>query len=271
MDFRQYAARPDDRLDLLTGALLIARDAYPGLDFRMQSDKLDELAAPLRRRHIDELPAALQARAIGDHLFIRNGFRGNTENYYDTRNSFLNDVIERKAGIPISLAVLFVEVARRAGVRAHGVGFPGHFLARVDDAEGGVIVDPFAGGATLTRRDLVELLKRVAGKMKFQEAMLDATPVRHIVARMLMNLRGIYAAQGDYPRLLLVLGPVDRSDAGRDRRAARSRIPVRQAGRSACGHRASAALLGRATERRGCCGGAKVHGPARTGLRASSN
>jgi regulator of sirC expression with transglutaminase-like and TPR domain len=205
VDFRQYAARPDDRLDLLTGALLIARDAYPGLDFQAQSDKLDELAAPLRKRHIDELPAALQARAIGDHLFIRSGFRGNAENYYDTRNSFLNDVIERKAGIPISLTVLFVEVARRAGVLARGVGFPGHFLARVDDAEGSVIVDPFAGGATLTRRDLVELLKRVAGKMKFQEAMLEATPVRHIVARMLMNLRGIYAAQGDYPRLLLVL------------------------------------------------------------------
>ncbi len=205
MDFRQYAARPDGRLDLLTGALLIARDAYPGLDFQAQSDKLDELADPLRKRHIDELPAALQARAIGDHLFIRNGFRGNAENYYDTRNSFLNDVIERKSGIPISLTVLFVEVARRAGVEARGVGFPGHFLARVDDAEGSVIVDPFAGGATLTRRDLVELLKRVAGKMKFQEAMLEATPVRHIVARILMNLRGIYAAQGDYPRLLLVL------------------------------------------------------------------
>lgn len=205
MDFRQYAARPDGRLDLLTGALLIARDAYPGLDFQAQSDKLDELADPLRKRHVHELPAALQARAIGDHLFIRNGFRGNAENYYDTRNSFLNDVIERKSGIPISLTVLFVEVARRAGVEARGVGFPGHFLARVDDSEGSVIVDPFAGGATLTRRDLVDLLKRVAGKMKFQEAMLEPTPVRHIVARILMNLRGIYAAQGDYPRLLLVL------------------------------------------------------------------
>ena len=205
MDFRQYAARPDDRLDLLTGALLIARDAYPGLDFDAQAERLDQLAEPLRKRQIAELPAALQARAIGDHLFIRNGFRGNVDNYYDARNSFLNEVIERKSRIPISLTVLFVEVARRAGVRASGVGFPGHFLARVDDLQGSVIVDPFAGGATLTRRDLVELLKRVAGKMKFQEAMLEPTPVRHIVARMLMNLRGIYAAQGDYPRLLLVL------------------------------------------------------------------
>lgn len=205
MDFRQYAARPDDRLDLLTGALLIARDAYPALDFQALEGKLDELAAPLRRRHIAELPAALQARAVGDHLFIRHGFRGNTDSYYEVRNSFLNDVLERKTGIPITLTVLFVEVAQRAGVHARGVGFPGHFLARVDDPEGSVIVDPFAGGATLTRRDQVDLLKRVAGKMKFQEGMLEATPVRHIVARMLMNLRGIYAAQGDYPRLLLVL------------------------------------------------------------------
>jgi regulator of sirC expression with transglutaminase-like and TPR domain len=205
VDFRHYASRPDDQLDLLTGALLIARDAHPGLDFKAQSDKLDQLAAPLCRRHIDQLPAALQARAIGDHLFIRHGFRGDTDNYYDARNSFLNDVIERKCGIPITLAVLFVEVARRAGVRAHGVGFPGHFLARVDDSEGSVIVDPFTGGATLSRRDLCELLKRVAGKMKFQEGMLAPIPARHIVARMLMNLRGIYAAQADYPRLLLVL------------------------------------------------------------------
>ena len=205
MDFRQYAAQPDDRLELLTGALLIARDAYPGLDFDAVEEKLDELADPLRRRHVDELPAALQARAIADHLFILNGFRGNSENYYDTRNSFLNEVIARRVGIPISLSVLFIEVARRAGVRARGVGFPGHFLARVDDGEGSVVVDPFAGGALLTRRDLGELLKRVGGKMKFQEAMLDPTPNRHIVARMLMNLRGVYAAQADYPRLLLVL------------------------------------------------------------------
>jgi regulator of sirC expression with transglutaminase-like and TPR domain len=205
VDFRQYAAQPDDRLELLTGALLIARDAYPSLDFDAQEQKLDDLAAPLRRRNVDELPAALQARAIGDHLFIRNGFRGNSSDYYDARNSFLNDVIERKTGIPITLAVLFVEVARRAGVRARGVGFPGHFLARVDDDQGSVIVDPFAGGATLSRRDLNELLKRVAGKMKFHEDMLAPTPNRHIVARMLMNLRGVYAARGDYPRLLLTL------------------------------------------------------------------
>lgn len=205
MDFRQYAAQPDDRLELLTGALLIARDAHPGLDFDALEGKLEALAAPLRRRHVNELPAALQARAVGDHLFIRSGFRGNADNYYDARNSFLNEVLERKVGIPISLTVLFVEVARRAGVNARGVGFPGHFLARVDDAESSVMVDPFAGGATLARRDLHDLLKRVGGKLKFHESMLDATPVRHIIARMLMNLRGIYAGQGDYPRLLLTL------------------------------------------------------------------
>jgi regulator of sirC expression with transglutaminase-like and TPR domain len=205
VDFRQYAAQSDDRLELLAGALLIARDAYPGLDFDAQEARLDELALPLRQRHIDQLPAALQARAIGDHLFIRNGFRGNASNYYDTRNSFLNDVLDRKTGIPISLTVLFVEVARRAGVRARGVGFPGHFLARVDDSDGSVIVDPFAGGVTLTRRDLIQLLQRAAGNMRFQEAMLEPAPNRHIVARMLMNLRGVYAAIGDYPRLLLVL------------------------------------------------------------------
>ena len=205
MDFKNYAAQADEELELLTGALLIARDAYPGLDLSEQRTRIDTLAAPLIERGVAALPPRLQARALADHLCLHNGFRGNREDYYDPRNSFLCDVLERKLGIPISLSIIFVEVARRAGVDARGVGFPGHFLLRIDGADETVIVDAFESGAILERADLSELLSRSGGKLTFKDEMLAPTPVRHILARVLMNLRGIYAARAAYPSLLLVL------------------------------------------------------------------
>jgi regulator of sirC expression with transglutaminase-like and TPR domain len=205
VDFREYAAQSDDRLDLLTGALLIAEDAHPGLDLAEQARRVDELAAPLTGRGLDALPAVAQAQVLADHLFVRAGFHGNTEDYYDPRNSLLNEVLDRRTGIPITLSILYIEVSRRLGVQARGVGFPGHFLVRLDDEEGTVIVDPFSGGQSLSERALENLLGRGGARIKLDRAMLDPTPVRHIVARVLMNLRGIYAARGDWARLLVVL------------------------------------------------------------------
>jgi regulator of sirC expression with transglutaminase-like and TPR domain len=222
VDFKSYAAQTDDRLDLLTGALLIARDAHPALDLDEQSRRLDALAEPLVRRGVAALSPALQARALADHLCVHSGFRGNREDYYDPRNSYLSDVLERKVGIPISLSILYVEVARRAGVNARGVGFPGHFLVRIDQGGEAVFVDPYAGGSTLGDRELRELLQRTGGKLALRQEMLAATPVRHILARMLMNLRGIYAERAAYPSLLLVLDRLidllpDATDELRDR------------------------------------------------------
>ena len=149
VDFRAYAEQPDDELDLLEGALLIARDAYPGLDTALVEADLEALAEPLVAASVASMPAPIQARALAEHLFVRGGFRGNRDDYYDPKNSFLNEVIARKVGIPISLSLVYVEVARRAGVQASPVGFPGHFLARVDDHDRRVVVDPFHGGETL--------------------------------------------------------------------------------------------------------------------------
>ncbi|HEY2407645.1 MAG TPA: transglutaminase-like domain-containing protein [Polyangiaceae bacterium] len=222
MDFKSYAAQTDDQLDLLTGALLIARDAHPELDIAEQTRRLDALAEPLARRGVNELPAPLQARALADHLCVRSGFRGNREDYYDPRNSFLCDVIERKVGIPISLSIVFVEVAKRVGINARGVSFPGHFLVRVDREQEAVIIDPFSDGSLLVEADLRELLRRIGGKLVLRDEMLAATPVRHILGRMLMNLRGIYAERAAYPSLLLVLDRLidllpDATDELRDR------------------------------------------------------
>jgi len=205
MDFRAYAAQPDDELDLLEGALLIARDARPGLDPDHVSRQLDELSRPLVERGAVGLTAPLQAQLMAEHLFGREGFSGNAGDYYDPKNSFIDEVLARKIGIPVTLSVLYVEVARRAGIRACPVGFPAHFLARIDDHDRRLVVDPFHGGGVLDEVGLAELLRRSGSKLRYSSEMIAPTPVRQVVARMLMNLRGIYAARGEYARLLVVL------------------------------------------------------------------
>ncbi len=205
MDFATYAAQPDDELELLDGALLLAADARPGLDHAAVLSELDALAAPLRSRGLADLPVPAQAKALADHLFVGVGFHGNDADYYDPRNSFLDEVIARRTGIPISLSVLYVEVARRAGADASPVGFPGHFLVRLDDPERRLVVDPFHGGAALDEVALAELLRRSGSKLRYSSELIAPTPARQVVARMLMNLRGIYASRGDFARLLVVI------------------------------------------------------------------
>lgn len=213
VEFRDYARASDDGLDLLTGALLIARDAHPGLDFDQQRARLDELARPLRHRSLTSLPPTVQARLLSDYLYVVCGFHGDTADYYDPRNSFLNEVLDRKTGIPITLAVVYIEVARRVGVQALGVGFPGHFLVRLAPPAGDpsrarnepVIVDPFHNGRLLDEEALNRLLRRANVRAPLTPDMLEPARTRHVVARMLMNLRGIYTSRGDGPRLLLTL------------------------------------------------------------------
>lgn len=213
MEFREYARSSDDRLDLLTGALLIARDAHPGLDFEAQRARLEELARPLCDRGLSALPPTVQARVLSDYLYVVCGFHGAKADYYEPRNSFLNEVLERRTGIPITLAVVYIEVARRVGVDARGVGFPGHFLVRLGAPPGSpaaernepVIVDPFHAGRLLDENALQQLLRQAKVRAPLSAEMLEPAPNRHVVARMLMNLRGIYTQRGDGPRLLLTL------------------------------------------------------------------
>jgi regulator of sirC expression with transglutaminase-like and TPR domain len=213
VEFRDYARANDDGLDLLTGALLIARDAHPGLDFDEQRARLDELARPLAGRGLEGLPPTVQARLLSDHLYVVLGFHGDKADYYDPRNSFLNEVLERRTGIPITLAIVYIEVARRLGVDALGVGFPGHFLVRLGSRgldpsarmNVATIIDPFNQGRLLDERSLEALLRRSNVRAPLSSDMLEPAPTRHVVARMLMNLRGIYATRGDTARLLVVL------------------------------------------------------------------
>jgi regulator of sirC expression with transglutaminase-like and TPR domain len=204
VDFRAYAAQPDHELELLEGALLVAADARPGLNPVAIAAELDALAEPLVGQRLGKLSARQQATALAARLFGVGGFRGNTRDYHDPKNSFLDEVLARRTGIPISLSVLYVEVARRAGVCASPVGFPGHFLACIDGPDQRLVVDPFHGGGTLDAMALSALLRRSGSKLAYNAGMIGPTPVRQVVARMLTNLRGIYASRGEYARLLVI-------------------------------------------------------------------
>jgi regulator of sirC expression with transglutaminase-like and TPR domain len=205
VDFREYAAQADDRLELLTGAILVASDAYPGLNVAALNAEISGLSSAIDRARLARLPPTAQARVLSDHLYVACGFHGNDSVYYDPRNSYLNEVLSRRTGIPITLAIVYIEVARRLGVPASPVGFPGHFLVRIDDGDRRVIVDPFHGGRVLSDAALAKLLRRTGYKQPFVPEMLAPTPVRHVIARILMNLRGVYSMLGDSARVLVVL------------------------------------------------------------------
>ena len=184
-------------------ALLIARDARPDLDVDAELARIDGLAAPLGELD-PKAPARQQARDLASHLFERLGFRGNTEDYHDPRNSYLDVVVERRVGIPITLAVLLAAVGRRAGVQVEGIGFPGHFLARVG-GEQGVLVDPFFGGRVLDPPMLEQLATRMlGGPGRMTEAHVAPVSLRALVARMLLNLKHAHEMRLDHARALLV-------------------------------------------------------------------
>jgi len=207
--FEELAA--SDVPDVALGAALIARDAYANLDVNALLARFDELAAPLIGQDLGSKNAADAAGAISRHLYETVGFSGNESDYYDPRNSLLSDVLERRSGIPISLALVYCEVARRAGVRAEGVAFPGHFLVRVFGSERSeVLVDPFYRGRILDDAALSALLERVAGQASVKDPrvtaeMTAAASPRAFLTRWLLNLRGVYLTRGDLPRAMLAV------------------------------------------------------------------
>lgn len=206
--FAHVAGRAEHQLDLAQAALLIAEPVYPGIDVPYYVGMLDRLGDEARRR-VANLDCAREGEAVARRLvrllFEELGFSGNERDYYDPRNSYLNEVLERRVGIPITLAVVVVEVARRAGIAAEGVGFPGHFLVRLPGADGPHFVDAFSG--TLLGRDgLRALHERATGVAADPPARLLAPATgRQILVRMLTNLRAIHQSRGEHDRLREVL------------------------------------------------------------------
>lgn len=225
-DWHALASLEDQKLPLLGTALLIARDEYPGLDADIYDTLLHSHAGHLRAE-IDALDAwPLKMQAINRHLFDEIGYAGNHDQYYDPRNSYLNEVFERRLGNPISLALVQMEVARRVGVPLDGVSFPGHFLVRLPVDDGVLVMDPFNGGRPLDVDELRERAKpHLGGDAPDDEALghiLSPASHRGMLTRMLRNLHGVYVEQGDWERAvrcadrILKLSPTS-AEALRDR------------------------------------------------------
>ncbi len=190
--------------DLAEVALGLARDEYPNLDV---DGHLGELAA-MAREAKRYLRGSLEARVQGlcRYLFHELGFRGNARDYYDPRNSYLNVVLERRTGIPITLSAVTIAIGRRAGLNLVGVGLPGHFITKVVEGDAEVLIDPYHGGRILTPQDCANVVHQVTG-LPFDATppALAAQPPGLIVQRMLNNLKAIYLGRKDWPRTARVL------------------------------------------------------------------
>jgi regulator of sirC expression with transglutaminase-like and TPR domain len=215
--FAGEVSRPETDIDLARAALLIARMEYPELHVESYIARLDRMAAvagvsgdPLRCLH-----------RLREYLFEEQGFSGNRAEYYDPRNSFLNDVLDRRLGIPITLSLVLIEVGRRAGLALDGIGLPGHFIAGVHVGGSRVLLDPFNGGAIVTPTACAELVVRATGRrVALDEEAFAPISKRQLLTRMLQNLKAIWCRREDWARavrvidLLLVLDP----GAGGERR-----------------------------------------------------
>ncbi len=205
-EWQRIARLPDEDVSLAEGALWIAAGEYPELAVTGYLDRLQEMADRLRARLRSDMPTAEKLFALNRYLFDELGFSGNSDNFYDPRNSYLNDVMERRLGIPITLAVVYIEVGRRIGIGLHGVSFPGHFLVKCSLRDGVVILDPYSHGVSLSVDELQQRLRAAGNAADVDEALLahllSAASHKDILARMLRNLKGIYAKQSDWLRAL---------------------------------------------------------------------
>lgn len=189
----------DIRLDC--AALQLARDTYPHIEVARYTHLLDDLAEQVAALR-PGLSANLRYEAMREVLVDDFGLTGNTDDYYDPENSFLNRVLDRGQGVPIAVSIIWMEVGRRLKWPVHGAAYPGHFLVRFDDPERFIVVDAFRDGQTLTEADCQSLLDHCFdGKVQFRPSYLEAVGTRTILARILNNLRSVYAANQSWGRL----------------------------------------------------------------------
>jgi regulator of sirC expression with transglutaminase-like and TPR domain len=222
----ELAGLPDTAIDLPRGALLISALLQPGLDPELHLRRLESLSIAAAASVARVAPLPERIRALNRFLFVEEGFSGNQDDFYDPRNSFLDQVLERRLGIPITLSLLYVEVARQVGIPAFGVGFPGHYLVRVGEGGATLVLDPFARGASLGEEELDQRLADVYGEgaptIRANPALLRAATRRETLVRMLANLKAIYAREGDLQQALIAVNAIltltpDSADDLRDR------------------------------------------------------
>lgn len=215
--------RPDTDINLSRAALALSRMEYPELDAERYLRRLDGLAADVASHPGGGTPLERLHR-LREYLFAEQGFKGNRDDYFDPRNSFLSDVLDRRVGIPISLSLVLIEVGKRLDLPMEGIGLPGHFITGVRLDEAPILLDPFHGGAILTPESCREVVSRALGKrVRLTEASFVPVGDRQFLTRMLANLKAIYWRRQDWPRAvavsdrILILDPacgVERRDRG---------------------------------------------------------
>lgn len=210
LDFFAALVADDATLPVLEAAVAVAQDELPDLDVQAVLAEVDALAERLRRRLPADAAPLQRLRLLNQYFFQELGFAGNVNNYYDPGNSLLPVVLQTRRGIPLTLALLYIEIASQAGLRAQGVSFPGHFLVKLHLPRGEVVIDPFSG-RSLTRDELEERLlpyRQPMDGFDFDEVplglFLQPAPPRDVIARLLHNLRDIHRTAQDLPRLTAV-------------------------------------------------------------------
>ena len=226
-EWRRIAGMRDEDVSLAEGALWIAASEYPGLAIDDYLACLHDMAAKLRGRLRADIATADKLMALNHYLFDELGFSGNSDDFYDPRNSFLNEVIERRVGIPITLGVVYIEIGRRIGLGLHGVSFPGHFLVKCALRDGIVVLDPYSRGVSLDADELQQRLRAAGSPGDVDGAilahLLGAASNKEVLGRMLRNLKGIYVERADWLRALsaservIALLPDDAGEEYRDR------------------------------------------------------
>jgi regulator of sirC expression with transglutaminase-like and TPR domain len=220
-EFEQFLRQPDNQINLAEGALMIARMEYPELNIESYMQEIHQLADEIRDTLSENPNAGETLTQLNNILFNKKGFEGNTDHYYDPKNSFLNDVLERKLGIPVSLSILYIELGKELGLPLTGVSFPGHFLVKLEIDDGAIVLDPYFGGISLSEDDLEDRLQDFYGdKLKKSHfyGLLATCSNKDIITRILRNLRNLYMDEETFEKALYMADCVvnlddDKADA----------------------------------------------------------
>jgi len=205
-NFYSEIHQPDEQIDLAKAALYIAQEEYPDLDVDAYMNALDVMAAEVEERlPVERYPLRI-IQSLNKYLYDDLGYKGNTNDYYDPRNSYLNEVIDRHTGIPITLSLVYLEIARRLDFPMVGIGMPGHFLIRPEFEDTGIFVDAFNQGEILFEQDCEQRLAQIYGHpVPLQPMFLQPVSPRQLLVRMLTNLKFIYLNRKDLARALAVV------------------------------------------------------------------